>query len=172
MPGLDAEGGVGSRLGDLARTPYWPATVARLRPVAAPADVPDRLDALVDAAVTYYGRWAHGNPVMLVHAATAPRAARLVLPGLPEQLWVPTFEAAWAVTAAIGTMYRPPGSPPVSTNAEHAPSPDQVIERAIDTADEHAIKFAEVVQESHRRGNPDALPAGARANRLIAATDG
>lgn len=55
-----------------------------------PEQVPAALDALVDAAVTHYEQWAHGNPVMLVHAATAPRAASLVLQALPEDLWIPT----------------------------------------------------------------------------------
>ncbi|MDQ2852652.1 MAG: hypothetical protein M3Y49_18335, partial [Actinomycetota bacterium] len=67
-------------------------------------------------------QWAHANPVMLVHSATAPRTATL----------------------------------------------DQVTDRAVGSGNEHAIKFAEVAQESHRRGNPHALPAAARACHLIA----
>jgi hypothetical protein len=44
---------------------------------------------------------------MLVHMATAPRAARLVLPALPVDQWVPTYTAAWNVAAWIASMYRP-----------------------------------------------------------------
>ncbi|MDQ3576351.1 MAG: hypothetical protein M3443_01855 [Actinomycetota bacterium] len=38
-------------------------------------------------------------------------------------------------------------------------------------ADEHAIKFVEVAQESHRRGNPHALSAGARVAGCLIAAD-
>ncbi len=165
---MDTSGGIRTRLDDLARTPSWPVAAGRLRAAPDPAQIPVALDALVDAAVTHYGQWAHGNPVMLIHAATAPRAAGLVLPALPESLWAPTYEAAWATTAAISTIYRPTATPPPMTPDEQAAStPEQVTERAIDTGDEHAIKFAEVAHESHRRGNPHALAASARASRLI-----
>jgi len=121
--------------------------------------------------VTRYQQWGHGSPVMLVHAATAPRAASLVLAALPQRLWTPTYEVAWAVTAAITTMYRPSTPPPPVPGEELATSPAQVTERAVASRDEHAIKFVEVAQESHRCGNPHALPAGARASSLIAPQD-
>lgn len=168
IPALEGTGGIRARLEDLAGSPSWQATTGTLRASPVPEQVPAALDALVDAAVTHYGRWAHGNPTMLVHAATAPRAARLVLPALPEDLWVPTYEAAWAATAAITTIYRPSNpAPPLTKREQEATTPDQVTEHAVDTGDEHAIKFVEVAQESHRRGNPHALPAGARASHLI-----
>lgn len=172
VPVLDTSGGIRTRLDDLARVPSWPATVSRLRGAPLPGQVPAALDALVDEAVTRYQHWAHASPIMLVHAATAPRAASLVLPALPEHLWAPTYEAAWAVTAAISTIYRPSTPPPPTTRSEqHTVTPEQVTARAVGTGDEHAIKFVEVAQESHRRGNTHALPAGARASRLIAPVD-
>ncbi len=168
VPVIETSGGIRTRLDDLARTASWPATAARLRPAPAPGQVPAALDDLVDAAVTRYRRWAHARPVMLVHAATAPRAAGLALPALPEHLWAPTYEAAWAVTAAISTIYRPSAPPPPAGRSEQRTvTPQQVTTRALGTGDEHAIKFTEVAQESHRRGNPHALPAAARASYLI-----
>lgn len=38
---------------------------------------------------------------------------------------------------------------------------------AVATRDEHAMKFVEVAQESHRRGNPRALAAAGRAGELL-----
>lgn len=67
VPTIGTSGGVGARLDDLARTASWPVTVARLQPATSAAQVPEVLDALVDAAVTHYAYWAHGNPIMLVH---------------------------------------------------------------------------------------------------------
>lgn len=172
VPVVCSTGGMRTRLADLAQEPSWPATIARLRPVAHPQEVPAALDTLVDEAVTRYLRWAHGNPIMLVHAATAPRAAALVLPALPQHLWRATYDVAWAVTAAISAAYRPATPPPAMTSGEqHTTTPEQVTERAVATGDEHAIKFVEVAQQSHHRGNSHALAAGARASHLIAPVD-
>lgn len=166
---LQSSGSISDRLDDLAHAPSWPATTGRLRATPTSEHVPAALDALVDAAVTHYAQWAHGEPIMLVHAATAPRAASLVLPALPEDLWIATYETAWAASAAIATIYRPSSpAPPANHSEQETNTPDRVTEHAIDTGDEHAIKFVEVAQESHRRGNPHALAAGARASHLIA----
>ncbi len=86
IPAIETSGGIRTRLDDLARTPTWPATVARLSAAPAAQQVPAALDALVDAAVTRYHHWAHGDPIMLVHAATAPRAAESYHRGNPYAL--------------------------------------------------------------------------------------
>jgi hypothetical protein len=165
LPARELTGGIRTRLATLADDATWPGALAALSPVADPGAVPAALDALVDAAVTRYGRWGQAAPVMLVHAATAPRAVALVLPALPEQLWPAAFEAAWAVTATIATVYRPPG---LAVVAEEQPaSLGEVIEGAVATCDEHAIKFTEVAVESRRRGNACAMASAAHAVALI-----
>ncbi|MFC4945297.1 hypothetical protein [Pseudonocardia sp. GCM10023141] len=163
--GIGEGGGTRTRLARVAASTEWPRATQALRPVTPAAAGPAALDELVDAAVDRYLHWAHGNPVMLVHAATAPRAAALVIPALPTQLWQPTYNTAWAVTAAISAAYRPadPAAPPA-----HSPEdPESVTDRAVAVADEHAIKFVEVALESHRRGNGTALAAADRASELI-----
>ncbi|MDQ3735664.1 MAG: hypothetical protein M3400_16985, partial [Actinomycetota bacterium] len=156
----------------LGQTPEWTSALGRLRPLTQPGVVPAALDALVDATVTRYERWAHGSPVMLVHAATGPRAAALVLPALPTQMWLGTYHTAWAVAAAISAAYRPSSPTPAASDAERAATTaEDVSDLAVATGDEHAIKFVEVAQESHRRGNRHALPAAARAAILIPADD-
>jgi hypothetical protein len=101
---------------------------------------------------------------MLVHMATAPRAARLVLPALPPALWPLTYASAWRVSAAIASMYRPTRpTPPTATPVRAPDRPDDAAARlaraAAEHGDEHAIKFTEVALESHRRGNPVAISA-------------
>lgn len=170
LPPLRLCGGVRTRLAHLETTAGWAPALSRIRPVGPASEVPAALDALVDAAVSHYARWAHGNPVMLVHAATAPRAAALVLGALPTGLWRATYDTAWAVTAAISVAYRPAGAgPSPDAAARTAPTVDEVCDGAVGGRDEHAIKFTEVAVESHRRGNPQALPAASRASMLIAA---
>jgi hypothetical protein len=165
---MDDDWGMRARLAELGQTPGWAPALSAHRPPTKAADVPAALDALTDAAVARYQRWAHGDPIMLIHAATAPRAAALVLPSLPTQLWHTTYHAAWAVSAAITTAYRPHRPVPVT---DQAPSPNPTVEQVAELAagnhDEHVIKFAEVATESHHRGNLTALPAAASAATLI-----
>jgi hypothetical protein len=103
---------------------------------------------------------------MLVHAATAPRAAALVLPSLPVRLWRPTFDVAWGVTGAIGAAYRP-GGPDGPVEPGHLPALADTQDACISTGDEHAIKFAEVAGESAGRGNAAGLRSAARAADLL-----
>lgn len=165
---MEDEWGMRARLARLAREPAWTPALALHRAPETDVDVPAGLDALTDAAVTRYQRWAHGDPVMLVHAATAPRAAKLILPALPTALWRATYDTAWAASAAITVAYRPT-RPALAADAEAANdlSVEGLAELAASNRDEHVIKFAEVAAESHRRGNAAALSAGTRAAALI-----
>jgi hypothetical protein len=165
LPGVPDQGGMRTRAAALARQPGWPASLRALPRPQDPADVPAALDVVVDAAVTRYGRWAHGAPVMLVHAATAPRAAALVLPSLPVHMWQPTFDAAWGTTAAIASAYRPaePGGPA----APEGRSVDEAVDACVLTGDEHAIKFAEVAGESAARGTTASAWSAATAAALL-----
>lgn len=168
LPARELTGGIRTRLALLGQDADWLQGLGAVGTVEDVAEVPSRLDELVDAAVTRYGRWGHAEPVMLVHAATAPRAVGLVLPALPRHLWSASYDMAWAVTAAVASAYRPPGpsgrtslTPPLDVN--------DVIERAVASKDAHAIKFTEVAVDSHRRGNTAALKSAAHAVALIEA---
>ena len=73
---------------------------------------------------------------------TAPAAVRLVLPHLPTAQWRPSFDAIWQVGAAIQSAYgagpvRPVPAGGASTDRDH------LIDHAVATNDEHAIKFTE-----------------------------
>lgn len=162
LPALGTDGGFRSRLRKVTSSPLWPPAAAAVPHVPDPAAVPEALDRLVDAAVSRYAKWGHAEPVMLVHAATAPRAAALVLPSLPRGLWPATYQAAWAVTAAISCAYRPRVGPVPSID-EVAVDLDGAVDRAVELGDAHAIKFAETALDSHRRGSPEAALATTRA---------
>lgn len=166
LPVLAGDGGITARLSRLPDIADWPAAQAALRPVPDPADVPAALDALVDAAVGRYAAIAHGGPVMLVHSATAPRAARLTLAALPQEMWVPTYDAAWSIAAAITTIYAP-ARPAVDSDPPLLESVEDVAELAAAHGDEHVLKFTEVAVESYSRGTARALPAARTARRLI-----
>ncbi|GGM48627.1 hypothetical protein GCM10011608_36820 [Micromonospora sonchi] len=128
-----------------------------------PEAVPERLAGIVAAAVARHGTHGYANPVMLVHAATAPNAVLRTLPALPRTLWAPSLAAAWAATAAITSAYAPAMGRPVPP-----PRPEldaaEVMRRAVDSGDAHAIKFADAAVEAYARcGDPALLAASVRA---------
>lgn len=169
VPGVASHGGSRTRLAELAQSSGWKASLDQLRSVPTVEAVPEAVDALVDAAVTGYGRWGQHNPVMLVHAATGPRAIGLILPSLPQQHWRPAYDTAWLTSAAISGAYRgdePQERPPAADRA--VDSAEEVSAAALGSQDEHAIKFTEVAVESHGRGNSDALSAAALSSSLLA----
>lgn len=165
IAGRPTTGGFPRRLEALAADDTWDHEVAALRP---PADIGTALNDVIDAALSGYARWGHGNPVMLVHAATAPRAAALVLPELPAAWHRATFDAAWACTAAVTAAYRAPNDRSVAKDQGAAPI--QVASRAAEHGDEHVIKLTEVALEAHARGIADALAAAENARNLISAS--
>lgn len=140
IPGVPhPEGGIGTRLAQLDELDGWPQAQRAL----APGDDADGLlRAVVTAAVLRYSTHAHGNPVMLVHAATAPNALRRALAALPPELHAPTAAAGWSAAAAVFAAYAPDEARPSGSTAA---SPDDLIDRAVHHGDEHVIKLTDTV---------------------------
>ncbi|MFF4158349.1 questin oxidase family protein [Streptomyces sp. NPDC001678] len=161
------EGGIRDRLARLPAADGWPAAASGLRRPAGPDEARDLLAELVRAAVARYPRYAHGDAVMLVHAATAPNAVLRVLPALPRALWVPSLAAAWEASAVLTAAYAP------AEPRDAAPGPATTVEDAFALAvahgDAHAIKLADTALDV---GGPAALAAMARACELIPAGAG
>ncbi|SOD62756.1 Protein of unknown function [Streptomyces zhaozhouensis] len=161
-PVADRSGGIGHRLGQLTRLPAWPGT-----PPGEPGQARAALAELVRAAAGYYAGHARGEPVMLVHAVTAPNAVLRVLPALPPALWRPSVAAAWSASAAVVAAYAPDGGPepvePAETGAR------EVFARAAEHGDEHVIKLADTVLDLLADAPDDPLPATAarRAAELV-----
>lgn len=80
VPAVVQEGGIRDRLARITELPAWPAQPAR-----SPETAQQRLRELVAAATHRYGTHAHGSPVMLVHAATAPNAVLRTCPPSPAR---------------------------------------------------------------------------------------
>jgi len=180
------QGNLAARFGQLTEDSGWPAAVAALRPATTPAQVQTRLADLVTAATLRYLSHGHGQPVLLVHTATAPNAVLHALPALPLELWVPSLTAVWAATAAIFAAYAPPGTaqpgtaqpgtaqpgtvPPAPPPAlpEGAAAVAEVLDRAVGHGDEHVIKFTDTAAEVYTRtGSVETLAAALRAGELI-----
>lgn len=167
----DQHGGIRDRLPRLLDTPGWTSALQALRPPHDPHDVPGLLGGIADAAVRRYAVVAPGNPVMLVHAATAPSAVLLALPALPIDQWEVSLHAAWAASAAVTSVYAPPAPPPPDGVPDPV-TPDDAIELAGRHGDPHVIKFTEAALRAHSRGaGALALSSIARAVQLISPAD-
>ncbi|MFE3018168.1 questin oxidase family protein [Streptomyces sp. NPDC059256] len=164
----DQSGGIEARLERLTAFPQWPAPDALVDsasgpmvPASAAEAAHTRLIELVTAATHRYATHGHGEPVMLVHAATAPNAVLRTLPALPRGLWAPSLSAAWAASAAVTAAYTPAtrAALPAMTDA----SPEEIFERAAAHGDDHTIKFTDTALDV---GDGLALTAAVRSIEL------
>ncbi|MGY1439697.1 questin oxidase family protein [Streptomyces reniochalinae] len=174
-------GGIRERLARIAALPQRPRTTeaenqpereggstgphgGSTDPEGARAD----LEEIVRAATHRYATHAHGSPVMLVHAATAPNAVLRVLPALPHELWAASVDAAWAASAAVTAVYGSSQGMPVPAGG--GLTPREAFAEAAAHGDEHAIKFADTALDVAARQNGDdplAVAAVLRTTELI-----
>lgn len=148
----------------LGGEPGFDAAVGALRP---PADVAVDLRDLAREFTRVFLGYGRERPIALLHAVTAPVAARSVLPLLPAEVARPTYDALWQVGAGLFTVYTG-GVTPEPLPASAPPSPDTVTERAVATGDEHAIKLTEACLRLHAETPDDVfLHAAARASDLL-----
>ncbi|MBE8471799.1 questin oxidase family protein [Streptomyces justiciae] len=149
-----APGNVGfrNRLAAVRQLPVWADDVTD------PDIARARLNELVHAATHRYATHGHGEPTMLVHAATAPNAVLRTLDSLPRDLWAPSLHAAWTASAAVTAMYGP--VEPVAYTPPARLTAEEVVERALAHGDEHVIKLADTALDV---GDEQALAAALRA---------
>ncbi len=155
-------GDIPSRLAQLEQVDSW--TLAQ-QGIAPSADWEHFLRDLVTAAVRRYASHAHGNPVMLVHSATAPNAVLRTLPSLPHELWAASAAAAWSASAAIHAAYTAPAG---KTRATAPTTSADAFDRAAHHGDEHVIKLADTALDAYSwTGDDLALAAVETATLLI-----
>ncbi len=122
----------------------------------------DLLDQLATGGALAYLRNADGGEVIgLLHAVTAPMACELVLPWLAEEDRDAALGYVWQAAAALHVAYDIDRLAPAPTEAP--PSTDAIVEGAVASGDEHAIKLAEAALRSFGRSGDAAL--------LLAAAD-
>ncbi|MFE7581118.1 questin oxidase family protein [Streptomyces gardneri] len=152
-PVPEQDGGIRPRLDQLTAFPQWGAAPD-------PDTAKALLTELVAAATHRYATHGHGEPVMLVHAATAPNAVLRALPALPRELWAPSLAAAWTAAAAVTAAYTPRESAAYERTALSA---EEVFARAAAHGDDHTIKFTDTALDV---GDPLALAAAVRSIEL------
>ncbi|MFE7356929.1 questin oxidase family protein [Streptomyces sp. NPDC057543] len=154
-PVPEQSGGIRDRLAQLTGFPTWPQ-----RLTDDPDEARTRLEELVRAATHRYATHGYAEPIMLVHAATAPNAVLRTLPALPRALWAPSLRAAWAASAAVTAAYSPAGPAPYTPAVASA---EELFARAAAHGDDHTIKFTDTALDV---GDATALAAALRSIEL------
>jgi hypothetical protein len=117
----------------------------------------DLVDALaVGGARAYLRNAGEGNPIALVHAVTGPLALEFVLPWLATEDHDAALAYAWQAVASLHVAYAIDRHTPVNDDVDVLPA-DELIDRAIASGDEHAIKLTEAALRSYARTNEPAL---------------
>jgi Questin oxidase-like len=123
------------------------------------------LDALAGGGARAYLRNAdEGVPIALLHTVTAPLALELILPWLAEEDRDAAMGYGWQAVAALHVAYATERAAPVPED-DPVPSAEELIERAVASGDEHAIKLTEAALRCFARtDDPDLLRAAADAS--------
>jgi len=127
----------------------------------------DDATALLDQLATYgalaYLRNAdRGAAIALVHAITSPLAFELLLPWLAREDRDAALGYAWQAVAALHVGYDIDRTLPVPL--QDTPRTEELVDRAIASRDEHAIKLTEAALRSFARcGEPTLLWAASDA---------
>jgi len=118
-------------------------------------DAVDLLDELASGGSGAYLRNADGGGAIgLLHAVTSPLSCELVLPWLAEEDRDAALGYVWQAAAALHVAYDVDRSTPVRADAP--PSAEALVDRALASGDEHAIKLTEAALRSFGRSG-DAL---------------
>jgi hypothetical protein len=130
--------------------PGWRDAISAL---ARPTDLQQALSDMTLAFAQANLVHARGFPVPLLHTLTAPAALRMVLHVLPDEEHLPSYVAVWEAVAAVLANFAPPDPAEASIaqleEGEEIPSEEELVARAIDNGDEHAIKFTEACLREH-----------------------
>ncbi len=143
-------------------TPFEQSVAA----LAPPPDVPGALDQVaVGGAVAYLANAGGGHEIALVHAVTAPLALQLLLGNLGSGDQATAFSYLWQAAAALHVAYartRVPLDGPGRLPTPSLPERDELVDRAVASDDEHAIKLTEAALRAHHRtADPRLLAAAA-----------
>ncbi len=121
------------------------------------------LDELASGGAVAYLRNADaGGAIGLLHAVTSPLACEMLLPWLAQEDRDAALGYVWQAVAALHVAYDEDRTTPVPS--EGPPSADALVDRALASGDEHAIKLTEAaLRSAHRSGDPVLLLAAADA---------
>lgn len=153
QPWPPLEAGTFARIGELRE---FPAALDALGP--APPSLDDALSGLTAALCRALLAHPDVFPQGPVHMVTPIAATRILIPYLTDVSRETLYAGLWRTSAAIVCGFLPPTADHgtiLDPRGGDVPSPGEVIARAVEHRDPHAIKFAEAcIREHTRRPDP------------------
>jgi Questin oxidase-like len=116
--------------------------------LAAPGRVETSLSALTEMGARLYLANASAHPLIFIHAVTGPAALRILLAHMPGEMHGVALAYGWQAFAAWVAAYG--GETLIAPDPATPPGEPEIVERAVDTGDHHAIKFVEACIREHR----------------------
>lgn len=108
-----------------------------------------------------------GHAIAFIHSVTAPSMLRVLMPFVSPENHDEVLSYVWQTAMGLYAVSGQDGK--FAGCAEQDESRDELIERAVRTNDEHAVKFAEACLREHSLNpKPIYLAASSHASRLIA----
>ncbi len=151
----------------LRRLDELPTFAGAINLVDTSGDTSRILSDLTETFAAVYLANAHtGNVIGFIHAVTGPSAIRLLAPHLTPEATQTALRYGWQAGAALyAAMGERSDAGPLEARDE---STDDLIDRAVDTGDEHAIKFTEACLREHALNpKPVYLAAARHASRVL-----
>ncbi len=113
-------------------------------------------------SLAYLRNAGAGGAIGLLHAITSPLACEMLLPWLAQEDRDAALCYVWQAVAALHVAYDEDRGDPLS--AASVPAADALVDRALASGDEHAIKLTEAALRSFgRSGDPFLLMAAVDA---------
>jgi hypothetical protein len=163
-PDVRPTGSISQGLKLVATLPEFPAVISLVDAGLPESFVPALGETF--ARVFLAGTKASGRTIALIHAVTGPAAAGLIVPHVSSRTAARLLACAWQACAAMYAVWGRPPEP-----AEAGPpraSREELVEAAVKSGDEHAIKFTEAcLRLDAAKPSPAYRAAAARAVELL-----
>ncbi|MGZ5382221.1 MAG: hypothetical protein ACXWFQ_10180, partial [Thermoanaerobaculia bacterium] len=132
-------GSIAQGLKLVATLPDFPGVISLVDPGAPESFVAARGEAFAPVLLT--GTTPSGRTIALIHAVTGPAAAGLLVPHVSARTAARLLACAWQAGAALYAVFGKPQDS-AEVGAPRA-TREELIEGAVKSGDEHAIKFTE-----------------------------
>jgi hypothetical protein len=136
-----------SIFGAVAELDAFPPFATAIDLAAPGGDISAFISDLTATMARCYLQNAGPASISYVHTVTAPSALRMLLPYLSKETAARTARYAWQACAAIHSRAHYPHEVEWPTEL---PTSDDIIDRAVFSGDEHAIKFTEACLREYR----------------------
>ena len=132
-----------------------------------PLDAGRRLSEMTSTFAGVYLAHPEGPPVPMIHGVTAPAAMRIALTQLPDDLHEPSVAAMWRVHVALLLMFTQDvgaeqRSLDIASRTALVPW-KELFGRALESGDEHVIKFTEACYRENALQPDPRFPAAVQA---------